>query len=316
MDPDDLGDRTPASCLEEALETFGRAVEQDPESGEAWAANAHALLLARRPDEALTSARRAVTVAPRASASWVALGRTQLALGLIADARASAAMALTPGSGVTTGAFDLRHEIAAAAGDEDTMIDVPAEALLEMSAHLSMSPEADAEGRFDDALAEVDARLAAREYPALLMRGRACELLVRRGRILLAWSRRLQTLSDVSAQVNEAPGDPRTWAAVATALRALGRREESISALRRCVQLDPTATYGWMSLGLLLDELDRPAEALEAFDAARRLDPGCSDYWVHSAEMLVRLGRERDAAPLFRRAMELEPATPEPPADR
>ena len=313
MDPGDLGDRSPASCLEEALEAFRRAIELDPQSGDARAASALALLLADRPDEALAAARRAVAVAPCVSACWVALGRAQLALGSIAEARASADRALTPGFGVDAEALSLRDEIAAAAGDGASASEVPLGAILEISRRALLSPVDDGEGRLPEALADVDERLAAREDLALLRRQERCGLLMRRGRILLAYRRRLQTLADARARVRRAPADPRCCASVAAALHALGRHEESISAARHCLQLDPAATYGWMGLGLALDDLQRPAEALEAFDAARRLDPGCSHFWLHCAQMLVKLGREEEAAPMFHRSMELEGSPDEEP---
>jgi tetratricopeptide (TPR) repeat protein len=296
MDPSDLGDPDPRMCFAAALTSFAEAIEIDPIHGPAWAGRSSLLLRLGRPAEAMECAETGVSVAPELGETWVALGHAQLRAGRLADASESAERAMELDASMPA-ALGLRAAVLTESGRHDEAEDARDAHVDAVIQHLLYRQGADWEGRFEDALEEVEEDLAADPGDA--------DLLARRGFILSSYGRRLEHLESARRGVAENTDDPMEWQGLSDALYALGRYEASATAARRSTELDPGDEIGWSSLGLALNLLDRPAEALAAFERARDIDPLYSGFWQYCAEMLEELGREDEAREAFARAMDL-----------
>ncbi len=162
-----------------------------------------------------------------------------------------------------------------------------------------------AEGRLDDAIAYIDAALAANpDFPEALCSGgyilqtnglhdgalafysRAIELdpdyfdaLFNRGCLQFALNRLDLAVADFSRVAELQPNDAGARSNLGAALYQSGRLAESVDALRAALVLDPALVEAELNLGSALRRLGRDDEAHDAFMRAALLKPDCAEAY-------------------------------------
>ena len=190
-----------------------------------------------------------------------------------------------------------------------------------------------AEGRLDDAIAYIDAALAANpDFPEALCSGgyilqttghydgalsfysRAIELdpdyfdaLFNRGCLQFALNRLDLAIADFCRVAELQPNDAGARSNLGAALYQSGRLTESVEALRAALALDPALIEAELNLGSALRRLGREDEAHEAFMRAALLKPDCAEAYCGLGIVARAKGAFREAMDYYDCALTFDP---------
>jgi tetratricopeptide (TPR) repeat protein len=128
-----------------------------------------------------------------------------------------------------------------------------------------------------------------------------------RGNVLARLGRYEEALTDLDRIIALHPGDRDGYASRGSVLSRLGRYEEALASFDRAIALDPDNAIAYFNRGNALSRLGRYEEALASFDRAIALDPDDPDCHVVRSSVLSRLGRYEEALASFDRAIALDP---------
>jgi tetratricopeptide (TPR) repeat protein len=154
-------------------------------------------------------------------------------------------------------------------------------------------------GRYDEALAVLDAGIERHPASALLHYHRGC--------LHFRWGKLEEAAASFREAVRLDPRGARPRADLGLTLVRSGECPPGLAALAEATALDPGLSYGHNNLGLALSWMGRLDEARAALDQAARLDPGWS--WPHwnRAAVRERQGRWAEAIADYQNACERIP---------
>jgi Flp pilus assembly protein TadD len=261
-----------ATAAAAAAEVHAPDGPPDPQDASAWHAYAHALVRARRWDDALAAFHRATEADPLHAGAWVGAGNVAMHLGRPRDAVA-------------------RYERALRIDGSDRV------------AQFNLVQALQAEGHLNGALERCRALVAAAPDDA-----RAVALL---GLLLARSGDADAAASCYESALDLAPQDAATWSDYGHLLQQSKRNEEAERAYRQALAVDPESTPALNNLGLLMYEQDRleESEALLLRAAAAPVPP--PDVWANLANLRVAQNRIDEALALSDRARAAGLDTPE-----
>lgn len=152
-------------------------------------------------------------------------------------------------------------------------------------------------GRNDEALAELDAVLAAE--PQHL------DAWCHRAAALAALGRHAEALESADHVLGVDPVNGVAWFRRGHALERLRRFSEARTAFERLLALQPQHAEAWFRLGQLHQRHGRLDEALASLDQALALAPALAGAWTQRGSLLKDMGRAAEAAAAFDRAIGL-----------
>lgn len=284
---------------EEAIKSYDRALEINPDYADAWNGKASALGIQGKHqdavqafDKAIESYDNIIEVNPKDAEAWYGKG-TAL------DYRAVE-------MGFINGSMQERNkyrEEAIRAFDNAIEINpkyAMAWKLKGAVLHLLGRYE-EAADAFSNAL-EIDPQLqGAQEGKAL-----ALAALGRQKEAEESYSKALEPYDKAIEIANSTQELSEAWLGKGFALQEQGKYEEAVKALDNATNADPKNEMAWKIKGVLLwRELNRYDEAIKAFDNALQINPKDPLTWLNKGNALKALGRQTEADTAFAKAKEL-----------
>ena len=254
--------------LDEAVDSYRRAIAIEPDHAEAHVGLSTALLDARRPDEALAASLRALRLRPDLPDVQNNLG-TALAL----NGRFDEAIA------AYRKAIELKPDMA--------------------EAHTNLGNALRDTGPLDEAIAAYRRAIALRpDFPAAYSNlGNALRDNGQREEAVAAFRRALELRPDYA----EAQGN------LGNVLRELGRLEEAVAACSRAIALRPTFFEAHSNLGNALKDQGKLQEAVAAYHQAIELNRDDPAAYSNLGVTLKDMCRFDEAIAALSRAIELKP---------
>jgi tetratricopeptide (TPR) repeat protein len=301
-----------------AADAFGRALVIDPAYVPALVLRGNCLARLDRPDEARAAFERAARIEASNAHARLGLGQLALARGDFESARTELQAALSIEPRMRRAHRSLA-QVWLALGDEarageharsaqrltadrvltdprsDTSVD-PAGS----SGHLRAGLALMGAGRFDEAIAELEATLAANPEHSLAH--------FKLGQIAARQGRQHDAVRHLRDARRLRPGHVETRQALAIALVGLGRPEEAATELREAARLEPGNAMLQYMLGDLEIELGNFAEGEAHLREALRLDPLSAEVHFYLGSHLARTGRAAEAIAPLSETVRLRPA--------
>jgi Flp pilus assembly protein TadD len=166
-------------------------------------------------------------------------------------------------------------------------------------AHHNLGAELSAQGRTDEALAELKESL--RIWPGLP----ATHYVI--GNLVAKQGDDSSAVEHYRAALKLSPGFVAAHINLGLALGRQGATDEAVTHYLEALRLSPTSAAAHHNLGRALVQQGRGAEAEEHFREALLLKPRDSDVHVSLGELLAGSGRTEQAASSFREALRLDP---------
>ena len=252
---------------DEALESFDRAIDLDPNDKLAWVRRGDLLHNnLQRSEEALVSFDRAIELDANSQNIWLERGYVLNVLKRYEEALVSFDRALK---------FD----------DNSRYIE-----FLRGNALYNLK-------RYDEALASYDRVLEPDDNIQYIwfLRGNVLNQLKRYEEALAAYDR--------ASELD--PNDLDIWTLRGNVLYNLKRYDEALASYDRATKLDVNFQSAWANRGYVLNNLKRYEKALAAYDRALELDEKDTLTWVFRGNVLNNLKRYEEALVSFDRAIEL-----------
>jgi tetratricopeptide (TPR) repeat protein len=208
------------------------------------------------------------------------------------------------------GAADLRGLAALKAGDCDAAIRAYDEALAVApgtpSYLVNRGQCLAVSGRFDQAIADLDAAIRRAPELAPITRDARVGMRIRRGGARLEAGQPAEALEDFRAARTLDRGSALAWSEEAVALSQLARPKDCITAATRALRIDPRRVEALGTRATCLAQLNRRAEALEDLSAAISIRPRAEAFGTR-AFMHLEAGHVGPAKRDAREAVRLDP---------
>jgi tetratricopeptide (TPR) repeat protein len=237
---------------DEALVTFNKVIELEPNEVIAWFNQGVTLRHLERYDEALASFNKAIELEPNEAIAWFNRGVTLRHLERYDEALAS---------------FNKAIEL-----DPNYL-----QAWVNRGAALGNL------GRYDEALASCD--------KAIELDPNYLQAWVNGGVVLGNLGRYDEALVSFNKAIELDPNYLQAWTNRGWLLGKLGRYEEVLASYDKAIELDPTDADALLNRGWVLGELGRYEEALTSSEEAIALGEQCSYVFFNRAEYLLVLNR-------------------------
>ena len=297
-----------ANCLhnleryDEALESFDRAIELDPNDGEAWVMKGIVFYKLERYKEALASFDQASELDANHQSVWALRGYVLHHLKHYEEALVSFERAIE--------LYSNHHLRWALRGDILNNLKRYNEALKSFDRAIELDANyqwiwfnrgwaLDNLSRYEEALKSYDRAIALDDNYQLawVLRGNVLDNLKRYNEALESYDRAI-ALDDKDKWYWDLRGD---------VLNNLKRYEEALVSYDRAIELEPNDKYYWAKRGDVLNNLKRYEEALVSYDRAIELDPNDQWYWRKRGDLLNRLERYEEALASWDKMIELDP---------
>jgi tetratricopeptide (TPR) repeat protein len=237
--------------LDEALESFDRAISLEPDYAEAFSARGTILFALGRADEALASFDKAILLEPRNANGYYNRGFALQTLARFPEALES---------------YDKAILVDRSASD----------------AHFNRGNVLFALERYHEALASYDEAIALKPDFAEGHNGR--------GKALQALNRPEDALKSYERAIALKPRYAEAFNNHGVALHALGRLKDALLSCERALGFNPSDAVAWNNRGLVLKDLKRPREAIANFDRAIALAPDFAEAFFNRALAELSLG--------------------------
>ena len=277
-----------AGRREEALASWRKGAEADPEKREAWLTLANSYLLHGRRVAAEETYRKVAQKWPSDPAGHNGMAVVQRHEGRLREALASARAALKRAPDQP----DLQYVLGAVIQEiglrnpfpqgQTALLEEGRRHLLAAAKKLPQNPDAD----------------------------------YRRGRICLLIRRFDEAREALQGAVDRDPSRTVAWLALSEAQMRTGRLDESIASARKAVATNPLEPEAPVALGkalLLKSDAASLEEARRAFADAARLNPSSAEAYRKLGTALLRLDRVEEAGATFEAAYRLDKHDPFPP---
>ncbi|MGB8603414.1 MAG: tetratricopeptide repeat protein [Rhizomicrobium sp.] len=281
-------------CLDEAMDSFEKAVALDPSDIDVWRKLADVQARLGKIMPSLESFSRIIAMQPQSPAGYYDRGTILLRLGRPAEALA----------------------------DFDRALKIRPDYL---EAHVNRGTALMNRGRLEESLAAFDAAIALVQgcAPAHLNRGRVLEKLGRGQDALTAYdTAALLDPNDAAAHYNRAcllvgnreyeealaaldkavalePRHGEAYNNRGNVLISLGRLEDALASLDRAIALNPKNAEAYTNRGNVLRELARPDEALASYDRAIALSPDYAEAQANKSISLLQAGNFAEGFKLY-----------------
>ncbi len=252
----------------EAIASFDRALEIQPDLKEAWYNRGLALGNLGRYDEAIAAYDQAIEIKPDKDEAWYGRGLALANLGRLEDAIA---------------AYDRALEIKP---DDDEAWNNRGNALNNL-------------GRYDEALAAYDR--------ALEIKPDNDDAWNNRGVALGNLGRYEEEIAAYDKAIEIKPDNDQAWNNRGVALGNLGRYEEEIASYDKAIEIKPDKDAAWYNRGIALANLGRYDEAIASYDRAIEIKPDKDEAWYIRGVALANLGRYEDAISSWDKTLEIKP---------
>ncbi|MEG3929324.1 tetratricopeptide repeat protein [Microcoleus sp. D3_18a_C4] len=295
-----------ARCLQnlerydEALESFDRAIELDPNDLSALVLRGNLLYNLKRYDDALASFDRALELEANYQSIWALRSYVLDNLQRYDEALASFERAIEQGANyeemwlIRGNVLNNLKRYDEALESFDRVIELDANYKLAWRIRSNVLNNLK---RYDEALESVDRVITIdpNDQSAWLLRGNVLNNLKRYDEALEAYDKTIE--SDHNNHWY--------WGIRGDVLNNLKRYDEALEAYDKAIELDANYQLVWFLRGLLLDTLKRYEEALVSYDRAIELGENDRDVWVLRALVLKSLKRYDEALVSYDRAIEL-----------
>ena len=253
---------------EEALVSYDKAIEIQPDYCFAWEIRGLVLFALRRFEEALASENKAIEIEPNNSLAWTNRGTALFFLGRFEQALAS----------------------------HDKAIEIESDNSLAWS---NRGITLNNLGRFEQALASYDKAIEIEPDESLAWSDR--------GITLNNLGRFEQALASHEKAIEIEPDNYLAWTNRGIALHDLGRFEQALASHEKAIEIQPDGSQAWNNRGNVLNKLGRFEQALASHDKAIEIEPDESLAWFNRGNALADLGRFEQALASNDKAIEIKP---------
>ncbi|NMG19015.1 tetratricopeptide repeat protein [Brasilonema bromeliae] len=322
---------------EEALASFDKAIELDPNDENSWGGRAAAFYFLQRYEEALASFKKVIELDPNDAQVWCEQGDVLKKLQRYEDALTSydKAISLDPPNikrvwGERGDVLDKLQRYEDALGSYDKAISLDPNYKW---AWANRGNVLDKLQRYEEALVSYDKVISLdpnykwawadrgwslnklqRYEEALVSYDKAISLdpnyewtWANRGDVLDNLQRYEEALVSYDKAIELNPNYAWAWANRGSSLKKLQRYEEALVSYDKAISLDPNYKWAWVERGLVLANLKRYEEALASFDSAISLDPNYKWAWRERGRVLDNLQRYEEALVSYDKAISLDP---------
>ncbi|WP_422928855.1 tetratricopeptide repeat protein [Singulisphaera sp. PoT] len=287
---------------EDAILCFDKAIEIDPNDDSAWASKGDALAGLGRREDAILCFDKAIEIDPNYAFPWSGKGRALADLGRREDAILCFDKAIELGPNYAFPWSGKGRALADLGRREDAIL------CFDKAIELGPNYASPWVGK-----CRALAGLGRRE-DAILCFDKAIEIdpnddfaWVSKGNALADLGRREDAILCFDKAIEIDPNDDFAWVSKGRALADLGRREDAILCFDKAIEIDPNDDFAWVSKGRALADLGRREDAILCFDKAIEIDPNDDFAWVSKGRALAGLGRREDAILCFDKAIEIDP---------
>jgi tetratricopeptide (TPR) repeat protein len=296
------------SCLDnlerydEALESFDRAIELDPNDGEAWVMKGSVFYKLERYKEALASFDQASKLDADHQSVWALRGYVLHHLKHYEEALVSFELAIKLGANYQE-IWVLRGSILKNLKRYDEAL-VSFDRVIELNQNYKLAwtlrgDVLDNLKRYDEALVSYDRviELDPNNKWAWINRGDILNNLERYEEALASWDKMIEL----------DPNDHWAWIKRGDVLKNLKHYDEALVSFDRVIELNQNYKLAWTLRGDVLDNLKRYDEALVSYDRAIELDPNDQWYWTKRGDMLNSLKRYEEALESWDKMIDIVP---------
>jgi tetratricopeptide (TPR) repeat protein len=294
-----------SGCHEEALASFDKALELQPEFYIAWGNRGNALFNLERYEEAIASFDKALEIKPDSHNAWNNRGNALFNLERYEEAIASFDKALE----IKPDSHDAWNNRGSALGNlgryEEAIASFDKALEIKPDSHDAWNNRGSALGdlgRYEEAIASFDKALEFKPdfHDAWRNRGVALENLGCYEEAIASFDKALEFK----------PDSHDAWNNRGSALGGLGRYEEAIASFDKAVEFKPDFHGAWRNRGSALGDLGRYEEAIASYDKALKIKPDGPDALSYRGLSLSRLGRYDEAVSNHDEALKLQPEFP------
>ena len=287
---------------EEAIASFDRAIELDPENLKVYGNRGLAKARLGLHEEAIADYNRVIELDPDDARGYHNRGNAKAAMGHHEEAIADfdTAIELNPalaapyhGRGTAKARLG-RHEEALADLDRTIKLD-PSRG----QSYLTRGAAKNALGRHEEAIADFDT--------AIELDPSGAKGYQNRGIAKATLGPREEAIADLDRAIELDPSGPKGYYNRGIAKAAMGRHEEAIADFDRAIELDPALAAPHSARGTAKAKMGRYEEAIKDLDRTIELDPENLNAYRNRGIAKVKMGRHKEAVADLARA--LEPGT-------
>ncbi|MEQ8753174.1 MAG: tetratricopeptide repeat protein [Coleofasciculus sp. G1-WW12-02] len=253
---------------EDALSAYNRAVELQPDYGEAWLGQGEALLALGKPEAALDAYDKAIQIQREYPEAWKGRGEALVAL--------------------------QRYEEAISAFDQVTKLQPEDVETWERRGIVQMKLQ-----RYSAAIASYD--------KALEIQPNYASAWYRRGWAFHNLQQYEEAIKSYDKAVEHKPDSAEFWYQRGNAFVNLNKYREAVDSYQKAVQFQPDFYRAWYSQGSILNNLNQYQEALAAFDQAVKLQSNNYEALYGRAWALHKLERYQEALTAYERVIKVKP---------
>ncbi|MEG4984459.1 tetratricopeptide repeat protein [Microcoleus sp. BR0-C5] len=287
---------------DEALESFERAIELDPNDLSALVLRGYVLYNLKRYDDALASFDRAIELEANYQSIWALRSYVLDNLKRYEEALVSFDRAIELGANyqeiwlIRGNVLNKlkRYEEALASYDRALELDPNDKLAWYLRADVLNNLE-----RYEEALESYDR--------ALELDSNYQQYWIKRGNILKYLDRYEEALESYDRALELDPNYQGGWLLRGDFLHYLKQYEKALESYDRAIEIDDNAPLTWATRGDILKDLKRYEEALESYERAIELDDSDRFNWVGRGDVLNNLQRYEEALVSFDRALALGP---------
>ncbi|PSB41643.1 prenyltransferase [Cyanosarcina cf. burmensis CCALA 770] len=280
-----------AGDFEEAIATYDKALNINPNNDLAWFGRGVALEKLGQYEEALATYDKALNINPNNNLAWFGRGVALVNLGRVEEAIATydKALDINPNNdlawynrGVALGKLGRIEE---ALASYDKALDINPNNDL---AWLNWGNALGKLGRIEEALASFDKALDINSNNDLAW--------FERGFALGKLGRIEEEIASYDKALDINPNNDLAWYNRGVALGKLGRIEEALASYDKALDINPNNDLAWFERGVALGKLGRIEEALASYDKALNINPNNDLAWYNRG---VAAGRSVSCDPLL-----------------
>jgi tetratricopeptide (TPR) repeat protein len=288
--------------LEDALNSYNRAIEINQNVPIVWFYRGIALCRLNRPEEAKDSYDQAIALKEDYCEAWNSRGVVLNNLGRYDEAQLSCEQALEINPDYSKAWYNLGDALANQEMYEKAIAKYDRAIAIKKDFHEAWNNRGLAMfclGRYEEAIDSYDHAIIIKSdyYQALFLRG-----------IAMFWSDRYEeTINSYQAALKINREHQESWLNLGITLDVVGKHEKAIESYDKALQLKPDDRT-WYHRGLSFALLDKYKEANESYDEAIPLMKSQTYYFWHSKGFaLFKLGKTEDAFKAYSKAIEVEP---------
>ncbi|WP_242056808.1 tetratricopeptide repeat-containing serine protease family protein [Planktothrix sp. FACHB-1355] len=253
---------------EDAIASYDKAIQFQPDYHEAWYNRGYALGELKRYEDAIASYDKAIQFKPDKHEVWYNRG---IALGELK-----------------------RYEDAIASYDKAIQFKPDKHEAWNNRGNVLYNLK-----RYEEAIASYD--------KAIQIKPDYSDAWINRGIALRELKRYEDAIASYDKAIQFKPDDPDAWNNRGNALNYLKRYEDAIASYDKAIQFKSDYAYAWYGRGYALDDLKRYEDAIASYDKAIQFKPDDPEAWTGRGVALEKLKRYEEAIASYDKAIKLDP---------